>query len=90
MMTELQKQAIRDLKLDSWSNARIAARLGLDEACVRMYCHRNLKAPQPKVPTCRNCGGEVVQNKGKRKLFCCDRCRYDWHNGQRSVSKNGR
>lgn len=82
-MTVDQKKRIDEFRAAGLGYREMASRIGLSFGSVRMYCKRaEAKEPVPVATdgVCRNCGGPVNQGKGKRKIFCCDACRYAWHN----------
>lgn len=86
MMTEKQKQAIIELRIDGMGYGTIAKRMNMKLDTVKSFCRRHnmsnkdkLRAEVKDVTKCKNCGGEVLQHpKRKRKLFCCDKCRSAW------------
>jgi hypothetical protein len=90
-MTDVQKERIRGYRSQGLGYQEIANRLGLNFGAVRMHCRRSengtFKPHALNDSLCRNCGKPVNQGKGKRKLFCCDSCRYAWHNNQRAANK---
>lgn len=88
-MTEKQKIAIKELRLQGLGYGTIAKRLDMKIDTVKAHCRRyGLAGKAAELPDnmnddhhCRNCGAEIVQNpKRKRKIFCCDACRYQWWN----------
>jgi predicted nucleic acid-binding Zn ribbon protein len=102
-MTERQKEYIRIRRNLGCGYQRIASELHLKKHQVRDYCryhgltgiaeHKMLSALESRFGRgmasctvknyCWFCGNEI---KLTRK-FCCDKCRYDYHNQRRSVRK---
>lgn len=74
---------VRELRNQGLGYKKIAAELKLNINTVVAYCRRNGLEKGTGEPrnTCRNCGKEVCQIKGrKKKLFCSDKCRNNWWN----------
>jgi endogenous inhibitor of DNA gyrase (YacG/DUF329 family) len=93
IMTDAQKDRIRQMKAGGFGYIKIARELGLPENTVKSFCRReglNRKAPDKGAPvteagigTCPCCGAEVVQNPGRKaKKFCSDKCRNKWWNSR--------
>lgn len=92
MMTNREKEKIRDLRIKGLGYGAVAKQMGLKLETVKSYCRRhglgrNVGALTETQDTnaeyipCKNCGTEIKQiPKRKRKQFCCDACRYQWWN----------
>ena len=91
-MTVLQKERIITLRNKNESYAKIAVALGLSVNTVKSFCRRNnIKNRndsndeiEENKELCKNCGKKLTQtSKIKAKIFCCDKCRFDWWNANR-------
>ena len=85
MKTTLLKEMILALRAQNLKYKEIAQKLDVKETYARTICSR-AKRSQPSFPDglCRNCGAELIHVEGaKRKQFCSDACRYQWHNHQK-------
>lgn len=89
MMTDSQKEAIRELRIQGYGYGTIAKKLDLKMETVKAHCRRyglggkakDLSCGVNDDTHCKNCGAEITQNpKRKKKLFCCDGCRRKWWN----------
>lgn len=90
MMTNNDKEMIRELRMQGLGYGKVAERMGLNLETVKSFCRRHglrgegkLLAGLPdakfKYVYCKNCGTEIKQEpKRKKKLFCCDACRNRW------------
>lgn len=81
-MSISQKEMILALRGQGLIYKEIAEKLGVKETYARTICSRE-KGSQPSFPAgfCKNCGSELIHVDGaKRKQFCSDACRYQWHN----------
>ena len=66
------------LRAEGLSYREIASRLGLPLGTVKSACSRHALARS--VDVCRDCGKPLTHCPGKkRKVFCCDACRWRWH-----------
>lgn len=88
MILKIQKDAILALRQQGRSYQEIAGQLDLSPNTVKSVCRRSgTNAPKPEMSTldsCKNCGATLPQNAGGRKrAFCCDKCRYTWWNRSR-------
>jgi endogenous inhibitor of DNA gyrase (YacG/DUF329 family) len=92
MMTNNEKEMIRELRMQGLGYGKVAERTGIKLETVKSYCRRHGLRGEGKrlaeihdenyeyVP-CKNCGKEIRQKpKRKKKQFCCDACRYQWWN----------
>lgn len=95
-MTGIEKERVRQMRLEGISHSQIASGLGLSVNTVKSYCRRNAlpvggvdSAPTETTPHCEQCDKRLVQDpKRKAKRFCSDVCRYAWWNAHRnSVAK---
>ena len=90
-MTDDQREAIFQLRMQGWGYKAIALQLQLTRDNVRSYCQRNgLQGHGAVVPLnqrvhlkkqniCRYCEGEIIQpHKGRRRSFCSTDCRRRW------------
>lgn len=92
MMTNKEKEAIRELRMQGLGYGKVAERTGINLRTVKSYCRRHgLNGEGKKLAEiidvkdeyllCKNCGAAIKQEpKRKRKLFCCDKCRNTWWN----------
>jgi uncharacterized protein YjcR len=89
-MTDRQKRSIQEMRRAGIPYGAIAESVGLSANTVKSFCLRkNIGAPDAsgggRRETCKNCGKPPEQRPGKkRKLFCCDKCRSDWWNRNRT------
>lgn len=76
--------ALRDQGMHYNDIARIAK---VSEAFARTVYSRANRSRKPIVNNddlCRCCGAKLIHLRGKKKkLFCSEKCRYDWHNQQK-------
>lgn len=89
MITEIQKDAIITMRQQGYPYPAIAQRLVLSPNTVKSICHRSgirVQPPEKFSPNvCKNCGAPLHQNAGgRKKTFCCNKCRYAWWNQKRS------
>lgn len=90
MMTNNEKEMIRELRMQGLGYGKVAERMGLNLETVKSFCRRHglrgegktlagLPDAKFKYVYCKNCGTEIKQEpKRKKKLFCCDACRNHW------------
>lgn len=90
MMTNNEKDMIRELRMQGLGYGKVAERMGLNLETVKSFCRRHglcgegktlagLPDAKFKYVYCKNCGTEIKQKpKRKKKLFCCDACRNHW------------
>ena len=92
-MTIQQKERIIMLRNKGESYAQISATLGLSVNTIKSFCRRNnIKTHgesddgiKENKELCKNCGKKLTQtSKIKPKIFCCDKCRFDWWNVNRT------
>lgn len=91
-MTNKEKEMIRELRMKGLGYGAVAERTGLNLETVKSHCRRHglggngetlaeIHDAGAEYISCKNCGTEIRQTpKRKRKLFCCDACRYHWWN----------
>lgn len=89
-MTEIQKQAVLDMRTQGMSCQAVADALLLSPNTVKSFCRRSGVKPSssalPDPGICRNCGKPLCHTAGARqKLFCSDHCRYGWWNKKRGL-----
>ena len=89
-MTDTQKQTIHNMRRNGAAHSQIADSLGLSVNTVKSYCRRNKinakDASNDKIneDICKQCGKNLVKMpQSKAKIFCCDKCRFDWWNVNR-------
>src|SRR5690554_4994748 len=97
IMTGEQKKQITDLRSKGFGYATIAQALGLSKSTVTSHCQRNklggIKANHSPTVTpdkeyCKQCGKELIQISGKKKLkFCNQECRVTWWNSNQDKVK---
>lgn len=83
------KQAILKMREDGASYAEIADIFASSPNTVKSICYRNgVHAPLSngaETGLCKNCGKPLSHpTGGGRKIFCSNRCRYQWWNHFRS------
>lgn len=88
MTPEIKKQAVLMLYQQGQPYTEIAESLLMSKNTVKSICRRSGLKPLPMkdtdVAVCKNCGKPLVQTSGGRKrIFCCDQCRYAWWNHSR-------
>lgn len=85
-MTDLQKQQIVAMRSQNATYTTISDALGIPVNTIKTFCRRNgMTAATPKIPVCKNCGGELTNTPGARpRLFCSDHCKQQWWNKHRS------
>lgn len=83
-----EKETIEKLCKQGWGYKRIANELDMNPSAVRSFCLRNKDSWMikriPMENVCKNCGKPLYHASGRKPLFCCDACRYAWHNNQRA------
>lgn len=100
-LTEMQKSAIRYLRLERLGYGKIAEKLMLNKETVKSFCRRNglgsedlekliEEQTQPEKITgmvlCQCCRKEIPQIAGrKKKKFCSDSCRNKWWNSHQDM-----
>lgn len=99
-MTRIEKERVRQMRLEGISHSQIASGLGLSVNTVKSYCRRNNLpgggiAFAPKTDDkgdntcCKQCGKRLVLNsKHKPKKFCSDKCRRAWWRVNNVVTPN--
>lgn len=83
------KQAILKMREDGMPLVEIASFFSLPTNTVKSICYRgNVRtslASSQESGCCQNCGAPLSQDASHRKkIFCCNQCRYDWWNRSRS------
>lgn len=83
------RQAILEMREGGVPYAQIAGFFSLSPNTVKSICRRSnarvLQGSGQEPGHCKNCGRPIQQPAGSRKrIFCCDRCRYEWWNRARS------
>ncbi len=83
------RQAIIKMREDGASFVEIASFFSLSPNTVKSICYRSntqaLPASGQESNLCRNCGKPLSQSvNARKKIFCCNQCRYDWWNHLRS------
>lgn len=84
-MTEQQKLIVKELRMQGFSCGKIAKKINVSRDAVKSYCYRNglggtgKQIVERNKNLCKNCGAVISQTpKGKRKIFCSDKCRVQW------------
>lgn len=88
MLTENQKQAILVLRENGKTYDAIAELIGASPNTVRSFWRRNSavhsRHQEPQPGHCKNCGSPLGgRHSTGHKIFCSDKCRYDWWNRYR-------
>ena len=79
-------QKILELRSKGYGYKSIATELNLTRDQVRNTCNKKERTPLEVV--CKNCGKKVNSITGKKKkVYCSDKCRYQWWNKQRKLKK---
>lgn len=74
------KQRIKELRIEGYGYKKIAKALDLTLSVVRYACYK-IDQVDPLEGSCEHCGIKIKSIKGKkRKIFCSDRCRWDYWN----------
>jgi len=77
---------INEFRAKGYGYKRIASELSLTRDQVRYICRRHEKNPIDG--NCKTCGMKLKSIQGKkRKVYCSDKCRYQWWNNQKKVYK---
>lgn len=80
-------QKVLELRNEGYGYKKIASELNVTRDQVRNICKKKLKQPLESV--CKNCGVKITSLKGKKKkIYCSDKCRYQWWNIQRKFIKS--
>lgn len=87
-LTEDQKRAICTLREHGKTYDAIAESIGISPNTVRSFWRRNCaihsRPQEPQPGHCKNCGSSLGgRHSAGRKIFCSDKCRYDWWNEYR-------
>lgn len=89
-MTTEEKIKIREMRLKGIGYKAIATELNIARDAVRSFCKRNhldgtgevakLNYEESKGKLCLNCGTKLInsEGRGRKKLFCSDKCRAGW------------
>jgi orotate phosphoribosyltransferase-like protein len=77
---------ILELRNKGYGYKKIASELQLTRDQVRYICKRSEGETSEDV--CKNCGIKIKSSVGKkRKIYCSDKCRYQWWNDKRKVKQ---
>lgn len=77
-------QKVLELRDEGYGYKKIASELNLTRDQVRNICKKKIKKPLESV--CKNCGIKIKSIQGKKeKIYCSDKCRYQWWNLQRKI-----
>ena len=80
-------QKILELRDKGYGYKKIATELLLKRDQVRYIC--NLKEKNPLGGNCKNCGRNIKSVRGKKKkVYCSNKCRYQWWNKQKKMKKD--
>ena len=94
-MDKKQKRIIQALRGAGWTYTKVAKSLNLSTSTVKSLCFRNGYGVRETHDAdgrtlCRQCGKSLQQiSRGRSKLFCSDKCRYNWWNVQRALLGGG-
>jgi len=84
-MNELNRR-INELRQLGYGYKKIANELSITASAVRYACNKQNDDEQ-LIGRCKHCGLEMKSVKGKKKkVFCSDRCRWQWWNQQKAVN----
>lgn len=99
-MKEMQIETIRKLRAENYTYAGIGKTLGMSANTVKSICRKHGFVPDPDArkkninqavafeqqPRCKFCAN-IIENPWNRKgkVFCSDKCRYDWWNRERRI-----
>ncbi len=89
MLADVERDVIIAMRRQGVSYTGIAEQLALSPNTVKSICRRNgataLQIAEHPANVCKNCGKPLQQTPGGRdKIFCGDKCRYQWWNRKRS------
>ncbi len=86
-MTNTDKKKIQELYKRGYGYKRIAKELNVSVGSVR-----NALLVTNNEMLCRYCGHKLTFVEGKKKkIFCCDACRYSyWNNKRKEDKKHGK
>jgi orotate phosphoribosyltransferase-like protein len=80
---KINKQ-ILELRDEGYGYKKIASELNLTRDQVRYICKKGDEKPLDGV--CKNCNTKINSIEGKkRKVYCSDKCRYQWWNKLKKV-----
>ena len=93
IMTDNQKQSIREMRGTGLGYKKIAQALDLPIGTVQSFCRREyVYVTEPTIYDknhCRQCGKPLIQKNGvKKRKFCSDDCRIKWWT-EHPCSKSG-
>lgn len=87
-MNEEVKYKIKALKEQGYGYKKIAKELSLTTSAVR-YAFTRLNEEDTLISECRHCGISMKSVKGKKKkIYCSDKCRYEWWNQKHRDEKH--
>ena len=94
-MNENQKTRIKNLRLQGLGYIKVAEVTGISVNTIKSYCRRNNlergtnKTIRTNISSCKNCGKEILQTKGKKeRRFCDDKCRSAyWNKNQDKINR---
>ncbi len=90
MIPVKKKEAVLIMYRQGRKYKEISDTLLLSPNTVKSICRRSgprpLQPEEQKAGLCQNCGTPMPQSPhAKKKIFCCDRCRYAWWNKKRGL-----
>jgi ribosomal protein S27E len=101
-MTDTQAARINRLRMEGKGYKAIATETGLSRDIVRNYCKKhnlsgyasvvskNMHLMTEGKKACSFCGNIIVQPAtGRRKRFCCEKCRRQWWKAHPEAVKKG-
>lgn len=79
---------IKELKEMGYGYKKIAKELSVTASAVR-YAYTKINEEDSLVSNCKHCGITMKSTKGKkRKVFCSDKCRWQWWNQKHREDKH--
>ena len=85
-MTDKEKREIIELRNSGLGYGEIAKKLNVSRSTISTFFNRQIDTKITNV--CKECGKKLTNVPGKKeKVFCSDRCRYNWWNAKRKLDK---
>ena len=76
---------IKELRQEGYGYKKIAKELSTSIGTVRYACLKDEEESE-LVGECKNCNSKIKFVKGKKKkVFCCDKCRWEWWNKNKTT-----
>ena len=84
-MTDAQKAEVLQLRSQNVPFTQIADQIGISKNTIKSFYKRHTQCAADDSNRCFSCGNPLVQvPHTKPKRFCSDRCRYEYHNQNRT------